>query len=114
MQRSFPFISALPAPKPAPASLVARVESEAQAMAVSLIGVKHAYIAAQLNISAGYLSQMLHGKPVPEWLVLPFCALTATNLLAQYRQLQEREHLACGVESEAEIIQRLAAQLRAA
>ena len=113
MQRNFPFISILPAPKAAPSSLVARIATDAQAMAVSLIGHKHGYVAAQLAISPGYLSQMLHGKPVPDWLVTPFCALTATTLLAQFRQLQERERMADG-ESEADIIRHMAAQLRAA
>ena len=112
MQRNFPFLAILPAPKAAPASLVARIQTDAQAMAVSLIGHKHSYIAAQLCISAGYLSQMLHGKTVPDWLVTPFCALTGTQLFAQFRRLQEAQRIADGLETEADAIRHLAAQLR--
>jgi len=114
MQRNFPFISILPAPKTAPASLVARITTDAQAMAVSLIGHKHGYIAAQLGISAGYLSQILHGKPAPEWLIAPFCSLTGTHLLAQFRRLQDAQRMADGMETEADTIRHMAAQLRAA
>src|SRR6476619_3598990 len=94
MQRNFPFLSVMPPPKRAPAHLVARIKSDAQAIGVSLIGHKHSYIARELRISGGYLSQMLHGKAVPEWLVKPCCALTGSALLAQYRDLIEREQLA--------------------
>lgn len=111
MQRKFQFLSVMSAPKPAPASLVARIHSDAQAMAVSLIGHKHAYVAAQLGISAGYLSQMLHGKHVPDWLPLPFCALTGTALLTQYRDLTEREQMVN--ETEAHAIKRMARELAA-
>lgn len=112
MQRNFPFLAILPPPKRADAVLVRRIDTDAQALAVSLIGMKHAYVAAQLGISAPYLSQMLHGRPVPAWLVQPFCALTGTTLLAQVRMLRESERIAAGIETAGDVIRRLANELR--
>lgn len=111
MQRSFPFLSILPAPVNAPADLVRRIDTDAQALAVSLIGMKHGYVAASLGISHAYLSQMVHGRAVPEWMVTPFCHLVGSRLLAQVRALRDAQDFAAGIEAAA--IRRMAAELRA-
>lgn len=79
-------------PQDAPAKLLRQIESEAQAIAVSIkaSGLKLAAIGAGLNKSEGYVSRLRSGKrPMPEKLVAPFCAATGTNLLRQYRDLQD-------------------------
>jgi hypothetical protein len=114
MQRNFPFLAILPAPKHAPADLVRRVDTDAQAISVSMIGMKQAYIAASLGISAAYLSQMVHGRAVPDWIVEPFCVLTGTRLLAQVRKLREAQDIAHGIDTAANVIRRMAAELRSA
>jgi hypothetical protein len=78
-------------PKDAPAKLLRQIESEEQAIAVSVAasGLKLAYIGACLGVSEGYVSRIRAGKrPMPEKLVGPFCAATGTNLLRQFRDLQ--------------------------
>jgi len=92
MQTNFAFLAAIPTPKAAPDSLVARVATDAQAVAVALqsSGLKQAYVAAQLGISGAYLSQIRKGaRPLPDKLVLPLCYLTGTLLIQQYRDLQD-------------------------
>lgn len=92
MQTRFAFLAVIPAPKAAPDSLVARIKSDAEAVAVALkfAPTKQAYIAAKLGISAPYLSQLKKGdRPLPDKLVLPLCYLTGTLLIQQYRDLQE-------------------------
>ena len=92
MQTNFAFLAAIPKPKAAPDALVARINADAQAVAVSLqsSGLKQAYVAAQLGISGAYLSQIRKGKrPLPDKLVMPLCYLTGTLLIQQYRDLQE-------------------------
>lgn len=93
-QREFPFLSTLPAPTDAPQAAVARCMSERDAFVASMKarcgGYKQAWYAAALGVSGAYLSQIKAGdRRVPDWMVVPFCALTGTNLLRQYRQLQE-------------------------
>lgn len=117
MQTNFPFLAVLPAPKPAPESLVARLESEAQAVAVALQSArtKQAYVAAQLGISAAYLSLIRNGhRPLPDKLVMPLCYLTGTLLVQQYRDLRDaldlmRGKTHCAVAAMAEQIRRAAA-----
>lgn len=78
-------------PTDAPAKLLRQIESEAQAIAVSMRAGAHklAYVAACLGKSESYVSLLRAGKrPVPQKLVPAFCAATGTNLLAQYRELQ--------------------------
>jgi hypothetical protein len=78
-------------PKDAPAKLLRMIESEQQAIAVSVAysGFKLAYIGACLGKSESYVSLLRAGKrPMPEKLVGPFCAATGTNLLRQFRDLQ--------------------------
>ena len=52
MQTNFAFLAVVPKPKAAPDALVARINADAQAVAVSLqsSGLKQAYVAAQLGI----------------------------------------------------------------
>lgn len=78
-------------PADAPARVLRLIESEAQALAVSIRagGHKLAYIAACVGKSEGYVSRMARGaRPIPHKLVAPLCAATGSNLLAQYLQLQ--------------------------
>ena len=92
MQTNFAFLAVVPKPKAAPDALVARINADAQAVAVSLqsSGLKQAYVAAQLGISGAYLSQIRNGlRPLPDKLVMPLCYLTGTLLIQQYRDLQE-------------------------
>jgi hypothetical protein len=92
MQTNFAFLAVMPAPKPAPDALVARVTNDAQAVAIALkaSNLKQAYVAAQLGISGTYLSLIRNGlRPLPDRLVLPLCYLTGTLLIQQYRDLQD-------------------------
>ena len=101
------------APKDAPAKLLRQIESEAQAIAVSIkaSGFKLAYVGACIGKSEGYVSRLRSGKrPMPDRLVRPFCAATGTNLLIQYRELQA----ALAESSERREVERLADLLRAA
>ena len=78
-------------PKPAPEKLLRQIDSEAQAVAVSMqaAGAKLAYIAAALGRSESYISLIRAGKrPVPQWFIKPFCHITGTLLLQQYIDLQ--------------------------
>lgn len=91
MQTSFPFLSAMPAPKDAPDALVARISSESEAVAVSMRakGFKQSWYAAQLGKSEAYISLIAAGKrPVPRWFIKPFCVLSGSNLLAQHIELK--------------------------
>ncbi|NLA68295.1 MAG: hypothetical protein GX856_08660 [Gammaproteobacteria bacterium] len=98
------------APKDAPAKVLRQIESEAQALAVSIAagGHKLAYIAACVGKSIGYVSRLQQGKrPIPDKLVGPLCAATGSNLLRQYLELQRALDGQCKVA-------RLAAMLREA
>jgi hypothetical protein len=98
------------APKDAPAKVLRQIESEAQALAVSIAAGSHklAYIAACIGKSTGYVSRMQKGeRPIPDRLVGPLCAATGSNLLRQFIDLQRALEGQCPVE-------RLAAMLREA
>ena len=98
-------------PKDAPAKVVRQIESEAQALAVSMSagGLKQSYVAAAIGKSDAYLSQMRNGRrPIPRKLVGPLCAATGSNLLRQFIEMQAA--LDGGVDE----IQRLADLMRAA
>lgn len=98
-------------PSPAPAKLLRQVESDAQALAVSIRagGHKLAYIAACIGRSEAYVCQMRKGdRPIPDALVLPLCAATGSLLLQQFRDLQA----AMEEVTEARHIERLAQLLR--
>lgn len=115
MQSNFPFLALMQAPRAAPDSVVTRIKSDAEALAVSLHGHKQAYIAAQLGVSGAYLSQMKTGeRPLPDKLVLPLCYLTGTLLIQQYRDLRDALEVAkgrtvCAVASMAAELRRAAA-----
>lgn len=97
-------------PKDAPAKVVRQVESEAQALAISIAAGSHklAYVAACVGKSAAYVSMMQKGqRPIPRKLVRPLCAATGSNLLAQYVALHEALEGVCEVS-------RLATLLRSA
>lgn len=79
------------APRNAPSHVLRQVESEAQALAVSILagGHKLDYIGACIGKSRAYVSRLQRGKrPIPERLVSPLCAATGSNLLRQFRELQ--------------------------
>jgi len=117
MQRQFSFIGLLKAPQNAPDSIVSQVTTADQAIRISLMqkGVKASFYADQLHISMGYFSRIANGKrPVPEWFIEPFCALSGTNLLKQHLALQEAIHTAKGDLTRKQIDHQLAEQLRKA
>lgn len=92
----------------APAKVVRQIESEAQALAVSIAagGHKLDYVAACIGKSRGYVSRMQSGKrAIPEKLVGPLCAATGSNLLRQFHDLQ------AALEAPSEVV-RLARMLR--
>jgi hypothetical protein len=79
------------APRSAPPKVLRQVETEAQALAVSIAAGHHklAYVGACIGKSAGYVSRMAAGKrPIPQKLVQPLCAATGSLLLAQFLDLQ--------------------------
>ncbi|GAA0696205.1 hypothetical protein ISN75_06735 [Dyella marensis] len=78
-------------PKDAPQKVLRQVETEAQALAISIQASTHKldYIAAVIGKSKGYVSRMQNGeRPIPEKLVGPLCAATGSNLLLQFIELQ--------------------------
>lgn len=79
------------APKPAPAHVLRMIESEAQALSVSILagGHKLAYVAACIGKSQAYISRLQTGKRrIPDRLVAPLCAATGSLLLRQFIDLQ--------------------------
>lgn len=102
--------------KPAPDSVVARITSEAHAIKVSIVAsqMKQAYLAAKLGVSPTYLTLMKKGdRPVPEWIVTPFCVHVGSMLLKQYREFQAALRAMRG-EGQEDADQRLARELRGA
>ncbi len=98
------------AAKDAPARLLRQIESEAQALAVSIRAGHHKldYIAACIGKSRGYVSRLQNGeRPIPPKLIGPLCGATGSNLLAQFIALQNALGDICPVED-------LAQQLRSA
>lgn len=94
-------------PRDAPAKVVRQVESEAQALAVSIRAGHHklAYVAACIGKSAPYVSQMQRGqRPIPSRLVDPLCAATGSNLLRQFLDLQRALHAPCEVSRLADLM----------
>lgn len=97
-------------PKQAPAKVLRQVESDAQALAISMAAgnLKLAYVAACIGRSEAYVCQLRNGKrPIPHKLVAPLCAATGSLLLAQFIDLQR------AMEGQGEV-ERLAAMLREA
>lgn len=98
------------APSDAPAKVVRQIDSEAQALAVSIRagGHKLEYIGACIGKSKSYVSRLRSGeRPIPNRLVGPLCAATGSNLLRQYIDLQR------ALDGQCDVV-RLAEMLRAA
>ena len=94
-------------PKNAPAVVLRQIESEAQALAVSIAAGNHklAFIGACIGKSEGYVSRLATGKrPIPHKLVAPLCAATGSNLLRQFIDLQRALEGACEVERLADLL----------
>lgn len=97
-------------PKPAPPHIVRQVESEAQALAISIRAGRHKldYIAACIGKTRSYVSRMQNGSaPIPDKLVGPLCTATGSQLLQQFIDLHDALNGYCPVN-------RLADSLRAA
>lgn len=95
------------APRSAPESVLRLIESEAQALDVSIRAGNHkgAYIAACIGKSEGYVSRLRKGeRPIPHKLVGPLCAATGSNLLRQYIALQRALRGTCEAERLAEMM----------
>lgn len=104
-------------PKPAPDKLLRQIDSEAQAVAVSMqaAGAKLAYVAAALGRSESYVSLIRAGKrPVPQWFIKPFCHITGTLLLQQYIDLQAALASITQRETANDVVARLAQMLEQA
>lgn len=98
-------------PIDAPKSVVEMIESDAQALAVSVAASNstQAFVAEAVGVSTSYMSTMCSGKrQIPERLVAPFCAAIGSNLLRQYRDLQ------AATSDDVSEVSRLAALLRSA
>lgn len=98
-------------PVDAPAKVLRQVDSEAQALAVSIAAGHHklAYVAACIGKSEGYVSLMRSGKrAIPDKLVGPLCAATGSNLLRQFRDLQAALGDVCEVSRLAELLREAA------
>ncbi|MFK2876922.1 hypothetical protein [Rhodanobacter hydrolyticus] len=102
------------APKDAPAKLLRQIDSDAQALAVSIAAGHHKldYIGACVGKSRAYISRLQNGeRPIPDKLVKPLCAATGSNLLAQFRELQTALNR---FEAERDAVKHLARLLEAA
>lgn len=112
-----PFLAPVKPPANAPAALVRRVETDEQAIAVSIAasGLKQAYIAARMGRSAPWLSRIKGGTlELDDRQAVMFCAVTGSNLLLQVRALREALAEINGQLDAAETIRRYAAELRRA
>ena len=116
-QREMPFLAPVKAPANAPDALVRRIETDEQAIAVSIAacGLKQSYIAAAMGRSAPWLSRVRHGSlRLTDEQAVRFCALTGSNLLRQVRALREALAEIRGELDAAETIRRYAEELRRA
>jgi hypothetical protein len=115
MQREMPFLAPCKPPQNAPEALVRRIESDAQAVAVSLAacGLKASYVAAALGRSPAWLSRVKGGElAMSDAQAERFCAVTGSRLLIQVRALREALAEIRGQMDAAETIRRFAAELR--
>ncbi|MCW0370248.1 hypothetical protein [Xanthomonas sacchari] len=97
----------LRAPVDAPAKVLRQVESEAQALAVSIAAGHHKleYVAACIGKSKSYVSRLRSGeRAIPSRLVGPLCAATGSNLLRQFIDLQRAMGDCCQVARLAELL----------
>lgn len=95
------------APQDAPAKVVRQVESEAQALAISMAAGQHKleYVAACIGKSQGYVSRMRNGeRPIPHKLVGPLCSATGSNLLRQFIDMTRALEGSCEVTRLAELL----------
>lgn len=118
-QRTFPWLQMLDAPKDAPMQTVSRLRQEHHALAVSIKakcgGYSDAWFAFRMGVSRSYFCELKRGtKSIPKWFVDPFCALTGTNLLKQYRLLQEAMRAASAKRTLGDELANLADELRRA
>ena len=116
MQSNLPLMSTMQRPpKAAPDVVLRQIESEAQAVAVAMTGFKLAYIAASLGKSETYICRIRKGeRPMPRKLIADFCRITGTTLLQDFIDLQAALAEVHHTRTQAQINERLAAQLRAA
>lgn len=94
-------------PQDAPSKVVRQVESDSQALAISIRAGHHKleYVASCIGKSVAYVSRMQNGdRPIPEKLVSPLCSATGSNLLRQYRDLQAALNEVCEVTRLAELL----------
>lgn len=94
-------------PSDAPAKILRQIETDAQALAVSIQAGHHKleYVAACIGKSRAYVSRMQCGqRPIPEKLVAPLCAATGSNLLRQFRDLQAALGEVCEVRRLADLL----------
>lgn len=87
-------------PRPAPAHIVRQVESEAQALEISIRAGRHKldYIAACIGKKRSYVSRMQRGSaPIPEKLVKPLCVATGSLLLKQVIDMHEALNGPCPI-----------------
>jgi transcriptional regulator with XRE-family HTH domain len=101
-------------PKDAPSKLLRQIETEAQALAVSIAAGNHKldYIAACLGKSRSYISRLQSGeRSIPEKLIGPLCAATGSNLLRQFIELNQA---LCEIETKRDAVARLARLMEAA
>jgi hypothetical protein len=115
-QREFPFLGSMPAPTDAPSSALSMCQSESEALLVALSNRgkrTRSWFAKALGISRSYFSEITSGtKAIPDWMIVPICVLTGTNILAQYRDLQRALRMVKQAESEASRIERITRELR--
>lgn len=117
MQRNFPFMAELKAPRNEADSIVSQIRDEAHALRCSINFTKYklAYYAANLGVDITYISKMKNGKcPIPEHFVMALCYLSGTNLLQQYIKLQDALALSRGELTEKQITHNITAQMRRA
>ncbi len=99
------------APTDAPLKVLRQVETEAQALAVSIRAGHHKldYVAACIGKSRSYVSRMQTGSaPIPERLVGPLCAATGSNLLRQFLDLHRALEATCEVSRLASLMRQAA------
>jgi hypothetical protein len=125
MQREMPVHSTMQrAPRKASATVFRQIETEAQAIDVSIksSGFKALFVARSLGCSEAWISQLRKGRHcIPrqdtdkrERFIREFCRVTGTTLLADFIELQEALEAVRNSRSQNQINERLAAQLRAA
>lgn len=109
----------MPAPKDADLSMVARCKSLRMAFMVTLCarGAKfnQSWFAGKLGVTPTFISRIKSGEDaLPEWMVPLLCALSGTNLLQQWIDLQDALNAKKKVRTERDEALAIANELRAA